>query len=212
MVSSSTYFAFWGLIAVFSFLYSPVTQAGDVGGPVYITQSIVDRQALTATQGVMALNLAAGDANLQMNAAAIAINIKGDISLARVSGFQVNNTNRVTPADVSIIRINDGAFANATGLLSINQASGQGNLQANSIAIALGIEGGVISENTLAQIVTTSDPQSNAATSRGYTRKISVADDAFAGTRGIVQLNQSAGSRNATVNSFALRLRVRTDL
>ena len=124
----------------------------------------------------------------------------------------MNNTNRVTPADVSIIRINDGAFANATGLLLINQASGQGNLQANSIAIALGIEGGVISENTLAQIVTTSDPQSNAATSRGYTRKISVADDAFAGTRGIVQLNQSAGSRNATVNSFALRLRVRTDL
>jgi hypothetical protein len=33
-----------------------------------------------------------------------------------------------------------------------------------------------------------------------------VADTAFRGARGIIQVNQSAGSGNATANSFAMRI------
>lgn len=101
--------------------------------------------------------------------------------------------------------IGGSAFSNSTGVIAVNQASGIGNAQSNQVSFASGgiaeISGGLLSG------VTSSSPgAAEIAQPAGKpARKIAeIADSAFQGTRGIVQVNQIAGSGNVTANAFSL--------
>ena len=104
----------------------------------------------------------------------------------------------------SISGIGGHAFTNSIGALSINQTSGTGNAQVNGMAIGIGLDVNVMSESML----------SNMSTGAGLAarepdegiRSATIADSAFNGSRGLVQVNQSAGSGNSTANNFVLQL------
>ncbi len=86
-------------------------------------------------------------------------------------------------------------------MLSINQSSGNANAQANVIAIGIGSQANAVAESVLA----TSAPR-QAAPKTARVREASVSEGAFHGARGVVQINQTAGSNNRTSNQFALQV------
>lgn len=101
--------------------------------------------------------------------------------------------------------IGGSAFSNSTGVITVNQASGIGNAQANQVGFASGgiaeISGAVLSGVTISPAGAAETAQSGDKPGRKIAE---IADTAFQGTRGIVQVNQIAGSGNVTVNAFSL--------
>src|SRR5690242_493869 len=87
------------------------------------------------------------------------------------------------------------------GCFRVNQASGSANAQANVIAIGIGADADALAESVLSSTASGIAP---ASVSRGTIREAAISDSAFRGARGLVQVNQSAGSGNRTANHFAL--------
>lgn len=101
--------------------------------------------------------------------------------------------------------IGGSAFSNSTGVITVNQASGIGNAQANQVSLA---NGGIaeVSGAVLSGVTSSSNGAAETSQLAGKpSRKIAeIGDSAFQGTRGIVQVNQIAGSGNVTINAFSL--------
>lgn len=177
----------------------------DYAIPEYTATSAIEGNVARGVVGSIAINQAAGDANQQLNAGAITINPTGAAS-AHINSRQRTATGQATIPNISIARIGDNAFANASGVISINQISGTGNAQANGFAFAFGLEGELLTEGVLAQTI--SNPTNGPALQQQTdinTRLLDVEATAFDNSHGIVQLNQSVGTGNATSNNFALR-------
>ncbi|MFC0693051.1 hypothetical protein [Paraburkholderia humisilvae] len=100
-------------------------------------------------------------------------------TLARVSG------------DASI---GTGAAVGATGAITVNEAAGLNNAQANQLTISTG--GSVANDNASAQSATASAKVTSASTS--------IAGNAFSNSSGAVLVNQSAGAGNLQRNSVQL--------
>ena len=160
--------------------------------------SMISDTALAGAQGRVGLNMAAGDANVQANSAALAI---GEFARATSSVDQTLDATKLRAPSTAVAVITDRAFSNAAGLISVNQASGTGNLQVNSLAIGLGSHAEAVSESRLSAITTRATPK---GVDGNRTRSAVIADTAFEGARGLVQVNQAAGSGNSTANHFAL--------
>lgn len=176
--------------------------------PASISSSVIDGNVLSGARGRNAVNIAAGDANAQINAAAIALTPNGTAS-AGVITQQQNNRNASGVNGISVSNISGNAFQNNVGALSINQTSGVGNTQANAMLIGVGLEVNVMTESMLSDTTTgaglaASEPDTG-------TRNATISDGAFSGSRGLVQVNQSAGSGNSTANSFVLQIELGTD-
>ena len=173
--------------------------------PVAINHSTVERNALQDTRGVISINMAAGDMNLQFNGQVIAVSheVRGR-GIADLRSVQNIQADRGLAGDVSVISVRENAFANASGLIAMNQASGIANAQANGISISIGVNAQA-ADVDLAQTVSMTGAPISAGGIRGA-RSIRVDDSAFRNARGVVQVNQSAGVGNATANSFSLRL------
>lgn len=174
--------------------------------PMYVTTSVIDGDALSNTRGRFAVNVAAGDSNAQVNAGALSIDPSGGLAAANVISHQSVGQNSITAPDLSIAIIGDRAFTNSVGAISVNQASGVGNTQANGMAIALGVEVEAVSESLLS--ATASGVGLNGAGSSSGEKAATISNTAFQGSRGLVQINQSAGSGNSTSNNFAFQLQL----
>ena len=166
--------------------------------------TVIEHRAMRDVRGAAAVNLAAGNLNLQVNEAAVALNQAG-LALAGTAGMQRADQQPDGQPGVMVARIDDLAFARAAGLIAVNEASGHVNAQANLAAITLGIEGVVLADNVLSQSRAGGTPP-GAETNGEPVREVSVADTAFRNAVGIVQVNQAAGSRNDSANTFALSL------
>lgn len=173
--------------------------------PLAINHSTVERNALQDTRGIINVNMAAGDMNLQFNGQAISLSheIRGR-GIADLRSVQNIRAERALGGDVSVISVRENAFANAAGLIAMNQASGIANAQANGISISIGVNAQA-ADVDLAQTVSMTGAPIGASGVRSA-RSIRVDDTAFRNARGVVQVNQSAGIGNATANSFSLRL------
>jgi hypothetical protein len=172
--------------------------------PAYVTQSVIDANSLSDVRGRLAVNMAAGDSNTQANAAAVAWGADGP-AIGLIVGTQATNSWQATLPDVSTALIGSRVFANSSGLISVNQVSGVGNSQVNGAAIAVGFEE-VVAESVLSA-ATSNAGLSGTGTNKGY-QAASISDSAFDGARGLVQVNQSAGSGNSTANNFALEVQL----
>lgn len=187
----------------------PAAVADDalVGMPPAINSSMIDGHVLSGARGRNVVNMAAGDANAQQNAAAIALSPNGVASVGLFTQQNLHQNSSTAPG-LSISGIGGNAFTNSVGALSINQTSGTGNAQLNGMAIGIGLDVNVMSESML----------SNMSTGAGLAarepdegvRSATIADSAFIGSRGLVQVNQSAGSGNSTANNFVLQLELGT--
>jgi len=173
--------------------------------PGYVTQSVIDSDVLSHVRGRFAVNMVAGDSNVQANAAAVALGTQGGLTIGLVSGTQVTDPRQATLPDLAIASIGERAFANSSGLISVNQTSGVGNAQANGAAFAMGFEE-VVAESVLSATTSNAVPTDTGANKSH--QAASIDDTAFEGVRGLVQVNQSAGSGNSTANNFALQVQL----
>ncbi|HET8609854.1 MAG TPA: hypothetical protein VFM11_08950 [Burkholderiales bacterium] len=171
--------------------------------PASVTQSVIGPYALSGVRGRAAVNEAAGDSNAQSSAAALVVGT--GLSSATVSAMQNTVGAAGNQPGAMSASIGDHAFANASGLVSINQTSGVANAQANSATLGVGSGVEIVTDSVLAATASNAGPAGD-GTTKTSRQAVSIADTAFDGARGLVQVNQSAGSGNATANTFALRV------
>lgn len=156
----------------------------------------------TQYQGNFSVNEAAGDQQQQANARAIAI---GHGASATTQIRQRLRT-IVDPRIDAHSSIQGDSFSHGNGVLGVNQSAGASNQQANALRITVSAQPQSIDDSVLRQqnvaLITNSDPTDSAP---GY-RQVATSDQAFTGSRGVIQLNQSAGVGNRTANTLSVRV------
>ncbi|MEH6418250.1 hypothetical protein [Pseudomonas sp. CGJS7] len=160
-----------------------------------------------ASDGRAALNQAAGTGNAQANLAAIATAPDG-LALTATRARQRVDFDPGAAQRAASTRIETHAFADHAGLLQLNQSAGAGNAQLNAFDLARGASTATIAgldDSALANVA--ADTAAIAPTQAAHApREALIADDAFRGGQGVLQLNQTAGTGNASVNAIVLRL------
>jgi len=106
--------------------------------PATYTNEIVNGSFDGAT-GYAGVNQAAGHMNNQNNAIAVAIGDESVYALAESDLGQFNTRNYVDVVDQVRTDTVSASFNGATGVMSVNQASGSLNNQANVVSIAVGL-------------------------------------------------------------------------
>lgn len=167
----------------------------------YLARTSIDDGAFSGASGAIAVNMAAGDFNQQANARGIAV---GGHAAASAGALQRSHADVGQAPDHATAVISGNAFQGASGLASINQASGTGNAELNAITVALAERG--IRETPDAQLASMDFASagvqaiSEPGAARTQTRRVGVERSALQGFGGILQLNQAAGAGNATEN------------
>lgn len=174
----------------------------------YLTNSRIDGQALSGVNGVVGVNMAAGDFNQQANLRAIAVGANAGVD---VRAGQQQQGNLATPPDQASASIGDNALQGAQGVISINQASGTSNTELNVVAAALATQGiretgDVWDASATASASAGGTPSPAPPTTAGKERHVAVESTAMRGVQGVVQLNQVAGSSNATANVLQMTI------
>ena len=167
-------------------------------------QAVIDAGAGANSQGRIAINQAAGTGNAQANLAALAHAQEG-LGLADTHSDQrALNTRRSVAADAAI---GGGAFDGVSGALSLNQAAGDSNLQLNTLSIGSGGASlvALADDAALADTATTGTSTEGTATATPD-RRATIDLDAFRGSQGVVQVNQTAGVGNLSTNAIVLQL------
>ncbi len=152
--------------------------------------------------GIASFNQAVGDQLQVNNSQAIAL---GNGAHATV---RISQTISGAAADRSLnakASIQGASFTNGTGILSVNQTAGAQNQQINAVRISIsagpqGIDDSVMSQQTVALAT------DSGSTSTTGSRQVATSDQAFTGSRGVVQVVQSAGVGNRVANTLNLRL------
>ncbi|MFJ3367194.1 adhesin [Pseudomonas sp. NPDC086251] len=153
-------------------------------------------------QGNLTVNQAAGDLQQQANARAIAIGHNASAT----TQIRQRLRSHVDPTIDATSSIQGSSFSHGNGVLGVNQSAGASNQQANALRISISTQPQSIDDSVLRQqnvaLVTNSDPTASAP---GY-RQVATSDQAFTGSRGVIQLNQSAGVGNRTANTLSVRV------
>lgn len=153
-------------------------------------------------QGNLAVNQAAGDLQQQANARAFANGHNASAST------QIRQRLRtvVDPNMEARSSIQGASFSHGNGALGVNQSSGASNQQANALRISISAQPQSIDDSVLMQqnvaLLNNSDPTD---ATPGY-RQVTTSDQAFTGSRGVIQLNQSAGVGNRMANTLSVRV------
>jgi len=159
------------------------------GAPAFADQpaenAAINGNAVTNVTGVIAVNQTAGNGNVQSNVAVIGKSVP-----------VVKQSAALVQGETGRSSIGSFAFSGANGILQVNQSAGSGNAQANVVYVT----DSVLSATVPQQSVPPGAPASNGANA------ISVAKTAFSHAKGLVQVNQIAGTSNRTANTFVLQL------
>ena len=191
-----------------------------VSGPAWasddtpLDQAVIEGAAVSGAQGRIAVNQAAGTGNAQANLGALATS-DGGLGLVGVHAAQ--KPGAASPAlreRDAAARIQHGAFSGSQGVLSVNQIAGSGNAQANLFMVGQGPQGAVaagvhgitgIDDAALADVAGDANTTEGAVVP-SWRREAVIADDAFRGSQGVVQVNQTAGVGNSSTNAIVLQL------
>lgn len=153
-------------------------------------------------QGNLSVNQAAGDQQQQANARAFAV---GPEASATTQIRQRLNSPAASTMNARST-IQGDAFSNGSGALGVNQSAGANTQQANALSISIGAQPQTIDDSVLMQqnvaLLNNSGPID---TSTGH-RQVTTSDQAFTGSRGVIQLNQSAGVGNRMANTLSIRV------
>jgi hypothetical protein len=178
---------------------------GYAGMLSYLANTRIDDRALSNSSGVLAVNMAAGDLNLQANLHSIAV---GNTASATVRAEQQQRSNAFDPPLHASATLGGQALSGSNGIASINQASGSGNAELNSVVAVLAEQGiRETTEEALASAGSFASAGGRHAAGDGLssgTRRVGVESSALRGFEGVLQLNQIAGSGNATDNQLSI--------
>ncbi|CAI8852190.1 MULTISPECIES: adhesin [unclassified Pseudomonas] len=153
-------------------------------------------------KGNMMMNQAAGDQQQQVNSRAIAIGTEASAS----GNLRQSIT---TPADRSMnatSAITGNAFSNGNGALGVNQSAGANNQMINAMRISVSAVPQSIDDSVLSQQNVALLPDSGATGTSQGSRQVVTSDQAFTGSRGVIQVNQSAGVGNRMANTLSIRV------
>lgn len=153
-------------------------------------------------QGNLSVNQAAGDQQQQANARAIAI---GNNASATTQ-IRQRLRSQVDPRMDARSSIQGDSFSHGNGVLGVNQSAGASNQQANALRISISSQPQSIDDSVLMQqnvtLINNSDPTDSAPGNR----QVATSDQAFTGSRGVIQLNQSSGVGNRMANTLSVRV------
>jgi hypothetical protein len=189
------------LSAVFvsaSFLLSSQPLLADVAQP-HMNAQIQDSGQHYS--GNVMLNQAAGNRMQQANVRALSI---GEQSRSAVQVQQAVSS--IKPEFVGLnaaARIEGASFSQGHGALGINQISGMANQSTNIFRMTLSAMPEDMDDNILSQNAAPTMNSDVVVPQQGE-RRVEIDDRAFAGSSGVVQLNQSAGVGNRTANNLSI--------
>ncbi|SMQ23876.1 hypothetical protein SAMN04488483_1260 [Pseudomonas helmanticensis] len=148
------------------------------------------------------VNQAAGDQMQQTNTKAIAI---GTSANATTSVRQHIDT-PANPATNASATIGGSSFSNGNGILGVNQGAGANNQMANVTRISISAGPQSVDDSALSQQNVAFLPSSGATGTSPGSRQVTTSDQAFTGSRGVIQVNQSAGVGNRMANTLSIRV------
>jgi hypothetical protein len=187
----------------------PLKRAIQLGVLLLAAQSYADDSSVIGSHvmqgaGRASINQAAGDFNIQSNSHAI-----GHSASIQTINYILSPqlTSQSEPNKQRITVIDSQAFALFQGLASINQVSGEQNMQANTGSIAMDstletIMGQGLNDDALTQVSSQLAPSSYQLSYY----QAEIAPDSFLDAQGVMQVNQISGDNNIAINQFSLQL------
>ena len=150
--------------------------------------------------GVASINQAAGNQQQQINSRAITVGGQStDVLVQRLDG-------QVDPSLNASAAIQGSSFSNGNGVLGVNQSAGANNQTINAVRISINPGPQSIDDSVLSQQNMTLLPDSRSSSTTG-SRQVVTSDQAFTGSRGVVQVNQSAGVGNRMANTLGVTIK-----
>ncbi|UVJ45884.1 adhesin [Pseudomonas sp. LS1212] len=186
-------------LLVLSMLYSACALAAS--GPQAINNATIDASGQQYL-GNLTVNQAAGDQQQQVNSRAIAIGTEASAS----NRIRQHSWTVVDPTLDATSSIQGNAFTNGNGALGVNQSSGASNQQANALRISISAKPQSIDDSVLDQQNVALLISSEATDQNPGSRQVVTSDQAFTGSSGVIQLNQSAGVGNQMANTLSVRV------
>jgi hypothetical protein len=139
-------------------------------------------------KGIISVNQASGSLNNQRNERAFVFPKDPEgVSVLSVGTPSAIMANQVHSTGVLREDVISESFNGVTGIVGVNQSSGNMNIQSNTVAIGVG-KGLILSEMELGAVCI----KENDVTSEKVRRKDMIIDS-FNDTRGVVQVNQTSG-------------------
>jgi hypothetical protein len=148
------------------------------------------------------INQAAGDQMQQTNTKAIAI---GTSASATTTVRQHIDTPG-NPSTNASATIGGNSFSNGNGILGVNQGAGANNQMANVTRVSISAAPQSVDDSALSQQNVVLLPSSGATGTSPGSRQVTTSDQAFTGSRGVIQVNQSAGVGNRMANTLSIRV------
>ncbi|MFS2201132.1 adhesin [Pseudomonas sp. Pseusp3] len=156
----------------------------------------------TKYRGNFSVNQAAGDQQQQANVRAIAIGTEAGAT----TSVQQKITTPANPSMDATATIGGTAFSNGSGVLGVNQGAGANSQMVNALRISIGAAPQAIDDSALSQQNVALLPNSGATGTPNGSRQVVTSDQAFTGSRGVIQVNQSAGVGNRMANTLSIRV------
>ncbi|WP_278409191.1 adhesin [Pseudomonas rhodesiae] len=151
-------------------------------------------------RGNLSINQAAGNQQQQANNRAIALGGQATtVNIQRLDG-------QVDPSLNAKAAIQGTSFTNGNGMLGVNQAAGANNQTVNAVRISVNPGPQSIDDSVLLQQNTTQLTDSGLTPTTG-SRLVVTSDQAFTGSRGVIQVNQSAGVGNRMANTLGITIK-----
>ena len=192
------------------------TEEGTAQGPATYTNTVTaGAGTLGNASGNIGLNMAAGDYNVQENAAVIASAESLDGSGAAEAGsFSLQNlynntfndpnggthTAELENTDIdNTVAIGDGLANGADGNIGVNAAAGAFNIQKNALVIAT-VTGGNLAEATAG---TLQDVEENSSVHEDTTNNVSIGASLI-GASGNIGVNLASGVGNLQLNTLTI--------
>lgn len=181
-------------------LFCSCAALADSSSPV-VDQAVINSSGQNY-QGNFSVNQAAGDQQQQVNGRVISLGTD-----AQATGqYRQSIDTRADPARNARSAIEGTAFSNGSGILGVNQSSGANNQQINAVRLGISAAPQSIDDSALSQQNVALLQGSGTAGHTPGNRQVATSDQAFTGSRGVVQLNQSAGVGNQSVNALSVRV------
>ncbi|PWE41205.1 adhesin [Pseudomonas prosekii] len=185
---------------IFLALFASASAMADSNVPVVNNANIQDSG--TQYKGNFNVNQAAGDQQQQTNTRAIAI---GSNASATTTVRQSLDA-AANPAMNATATIGGSSFSNGNGVLGVNQSAGANNQMANAMRVSISANPQSIDDSVLSQQNVALLPDSGATGAPTGSRQVVTSDQAFTGSRGVIQVNQSAGVGNRMANTLSIRV------
>lgn len=180
-------------------LFSSASVLADSASPV-IDSATLSNSGQQYNGNVM-VNQAAGDQQQQLNSRAIAVGTSASASTALT---QKISSGASTAIDAKVA-IQGNAFSNGNGMVGVNQSAGANNQMINVVRISISAVPQSIDDSVLSQQNVALSANSGSSTPPG-SRQVVTSDQAFTGSRGVIQVSQSAGVGNRMANTLSIRV------